>query len=122
MMQGSQAVHPGDVAERRLSPSGVRRWLALPFSVIVFLIHPLVCLIVPAGQLQDPGTGWHLATGRYILATHSIPHHDIFSFTASGRPWVTYYWLFDTAGAWLERLGGLPLYTSACMVAYAFVP
>src|SRR5262249_61264021 len=78
--------------------------------------------IVPAGQLQAPGTGWHLATGRYILATHSIPHHDIFSFTASGRPWVTYYWLFDTAGAWLERLGGLPLYTSACMVAYAFVP
>ncbi len=102
--------------------SGLRRWLAPPFTAIIFLIPPLVSLLAPDGQFQDPGTGWHLATGRYILATHSIPHRDVFSFTASGRPWITYYWLFDMTGAFLERLGGLPLYASACVLVYAFVP
>src|SRR5205814_8319262 len=70
----------------------------------------------------DPGIGWHLATGRYILATGSIPRHEIFSFTAAGHEWIPYYWLFEPAGAFLVRLGGLPLYETACMLVYAFVP
>jgi len=106
----------------RPATSTIRRWLAPPFALFVFLIHPAIVLLRPAWQLGDPGIGWHLATGRYILATGSIPRHEIFSFTAAGHEWIPYYWLFETAGAFLVRLGGLPLYETACMLVYAFVP
>ncbi len=98
------------------------RWLLPPLTAFVFLLHPLISLLRPARQLQDPGTGWHLATGRWILATHTVPREDMFSFTAAGHPWINYYWLFDTAAALLERAGGLPLYATVCMLIYAGVP
>ena len=107
---------------RRLDDSTLRRWLAPPFTALLFLIHPLITLLDPSSPLLYPGTGWHLATGRYVLETGTIPAHDIFSFTARGREWISYYWLFETAGAWLERVGGLPLYTAACVLVYAFLP
>ncbi len=99
-----------------------RRWLAPPLSALVFLVHPALSLLRPAAQLQDPSTGWHLATGRLILATHGIPRQDPFSFTAAGHPWVASAWLFDTVGALLDRAGGLPLYATVCMLLYAFIP
>ena len=105
-----------------VSPGGLRRWLAPSFALLLFLVHPLVVLLRPERQLQDPGTGWHLATGRYILATGTIPHHDLFSFTASGQPWMQPYWLFETGAALLERLGGLPLYAAVCILLYACLP
>src|SRR5262249_28657722 len=39
-----------------------------------------------------------------------------------GHPWITYCWLFESTGAFLERVGGLPLFASVCMLIYAFVP
>ena len=50
-------------------PSPLRRWLAPPFTAFVFGLHLVVVLARPGGLLQDPGTGWHLVTGRYILET-----------------------------------------------------
>src|SRR5690348_7781337 len=79
--------------------SSVRLWLAPPFTLFVFLLHIAVTMSRPAQLFGDPGTGWHLATGRYILDTGSIPRADMFSFTAFGRPWVSYSWLFEAAGA-----------------------
>ncbi len=112
----------GPDTARGLPARALHRWLAPPLVAFVFLVHPFVTLLRPARQLQDPGTGWHLATGRYILATHSLPHREFFSFTSAGHPWVTYYWLFEAAGAVLERIGGLPLYGTVCMLIYAFIP
>src|SRR2546427_648204 len=106
----------------RPAVSTIRHWIAPPFTLFVFLIPPAIVLLRPAWQLGDPGIGWHLAPGRYILATGSIPRHDIFSFTAAGHEWIPYYWLFETTAAFLVRLGGLPLYETACMLVYAFVP
>jgi hypothetical protein len=109
-------------ARRHHAELPIRRWLAPPLTAFIFLVHPIVTLLWPARQLQDPGTGWHLATGRWILATHTLPHHDVFSFTAAGQPWVTYYWLFEAIGAVIERIGGLPLYGTVCMLIYACIP
>jgi hypothetical protein len=110
------------VSSRTDAAAPFRRWLVPPLSAFVFLVHPILSFIRPAEQLQDPGTGWHLATGRYILTTRAIPHQDLFSFTAIGHAWIPYSWLFEVAGALLERLGGLPLFATACMLVVAFVP
>ena len=100
----------------------LRSWLALPFTALVFLIHPIVALSRPVSVFQDPGIGWHLVTGRWILETRALPREDFFSFTALGRPWITYSWLFEAGGAALERFGGLPLFAAACVLVYALIP
>jgi hypothetical protein len=57
----------------------------------------------------DPDLWWHLANGRLMLATRSIPHLDLYSFSAVGHPWVMHEWLADLGMYGLYRLGGLPL-------------
>lgn len=88
----------------------------------MFLIHPVVALSRPAAVFQDPGIGWHLVTGRLILDTRTIPRADVFSFTASGKPWISYSWVFEAGGAALERIGGLPLFAAASVLVYALLP
>ena len=56
----------------------------------------------------DPDFWWHLRTGQYIVETQSIPHTDLFSYTAFGKPWITHEWLsqilmyllYDSMGYW----------------------
>lgn len=45
----------------------------------------------------DTDTWWHLRSGEYILRTHSIPRHDVFSHTVAGKPWIDHGWLAQIA-------------------------
>ncbi|HET7705107.1 MAG TPA: hypothetical protein VFM36_03410 [Thermoanaerobaculia bacterium] len=62
---------------------------------------PLYASIVAAAiaigfcRIADLDFWWHLATGKHIAATGSIPRRDIFSYTAAGRPYVDHEWLFQ---------------------------
>jgi hypothetical protein len=56
----------------------------------------------------DPDLWWHLANGRLMVATSSIPHVDVYSFSAAGQPWVMHEWLADLAMYVLFQAGGLP--------------
>ena len=38
--------------------------------------------------VTDWDLGWQLATGRWIVQHHQIPSTDVFSYTASGQPWI----------------------------------
>jgi tetratricopeptide (TPR) repeat protein len=38
--------------------------------------------------LSEFDLGWQMATGRWIVEHHQIPATDVFSYTASGRPWL----------------------------------
>jgi hypothetical protein len=38
---------------------------------------------------------WQLKAGEMILQNRAIPHADVFSFTAAGKPWVVQEWLTD---------------------------
>ncbi|RZM35949.1 MAG: hypothetical protein EOP67_09080 [Sphingomonas sp.] len=53
-------------------------------------------IIVPTA-LRDGDTGWHLATGAWIVAHARVPTTDPFSFTATGQPWVAHEWLSELA-------------------------
>jgi len=57
--------------------------------------------------LADGDTGWHIRTGEYILDTHSVPSHDLFSFSKAGQPWFAWEWLSDVIFAVLHRAWGL---------------
>ncbi|MFN8036531.1 MAG: hypothetical protein U0V73_11400 [Acidimicrobiia bacterium] len=46
------------------------------------------------GRLWDNSLFWHIRTGELIL-DHGIPHHDPYSFTHHGIPWIAQSWLAE---------------------------
>jgi len=74
--------------------------------------------------LGDGDTGWHIRTGQYILSHHSVPAHDLFSFSKPAAPWFAWEWLSDVALAALFRLGefkAVTLAAGALIAIYATV-
>jgi len=78
-----------------------RRLLAIVFFLLLFTMA--------VRELRDPDFWWHLATGRYIWQTKSIPRHDVFSYTVPHHRWITHEWLSQVIIWALYLLGGLPL-------------
>jgi hypothetical protein len=72
--------------------------------------------------VTDPDFWWHLATGRYMVGTHVIPHHDVFSLTALNHVWITHEWVTELLfyGGW--SLGGttLLILATACVITITF--
>src|SRR2546430_5927451 len=83
---------------RRVTSALVLRWLLFTAIFSLAAVPPL-----------DPDLWWHLANGRVIIATGTIPHVDLYSFSAAGQPWVMHEWLADLMMYLLYQLGGLPL-------------
>jgi hypothetical protein len=87
------------------------QWLDLPrlFTLAVALI-----LLIPAIQpVTDPDFWWHLATGNWILAHHTVPHQDLFTYTVAGHHWIAHEWLSEASLAGLFAVGKLPLVSLA---------
>ena len=55
---------------------------------------------------RDPDVFWHLRTGRWIWAHHSVPKADQFSWTAPGRRWIAHEWLTEALYASLHSAFG----------------
>ncbi len=66
-------------------------------------------LIAGSAEIANTSIGWHLATGRWILAHGAVPYADPFSFTAQAPEWVDHEWLFQVTVALLDAAGGAPL-------------
>jgi hypothetical protein len=99
----------------------------LPDIVFVLLagFAAFAFVTVLSSAFADGDTGWHIATGRWIVEHGSVPRADPFSFTARGRPWVAHEWLSEVAmyAAW--RWGGwsglILLFGAAMAAFYAIV-
>lgn len=57
-------------------------------------------------SIADYDTGYHLATGQYIVTHKAVPLYDIFSYTASGARWIAHYWLADVIFYLVYQLTG----------------
>ncbi len=75
-----------------------RLFLGLAFILALF---GLCCSAIASAD-----TWWHLATGRWIVQHHAIPHTDPFSFATPGKPWVAHEYLTDIVMFFLHRAGG----------------
>jgi tetratricopeptide (TPR) repeat protein len=73
---------------------------------ILLVAAPTAALLVAGSWFQPSVAGsdlwWHLASGREIWASGSVPHVDSFSYTFAGRPWTNHEWLWDVIywGIW----------------------
>lgn len=74
---------------------------------VVGLLLAVVALGFGIGPLHDNSFLTHLATGRLILDSGSIPSADPYSFTAFGTPWTVQSWGASVLYAGIEELVGL---------------
>ncbi len=84
------------------------RALKLFFSFPVTLCGLLVVLaaLTVRGRFDDPDLWWHLKMGQIIFTTHSIPTHDLFSYTSSQHALVPQEWLAELSIFCAYHLGG----------------
>lgn len=68
------------------------------------------------GFADDPGVGWHLLTGRYVLEHGTPPAID--PFLAAPRAWISDQWLSDAVLAKLFELGSWPYVYAALTAIY----
>ena len=67
--------------------------------------------------VRDPDAFWHVATGRLMWRTHSIPMVDPFSWTAPGRSWIAHEWLTEAIFWPVQHTFGWAGLTMLCAVA-----
>jgi hypothetical protein len=91
-------------------------------DIIFVLLIFLLLNLRPEFVLEDGSTGWHLATGKWIISHGAIPHQDFLSATFPGKEWVPYEWLSDVTAAALDAIGGIKLVAVAtsCAIAWLF--
>jgi hypothetical protein len=110
------------VRSARRGPGSVTAGLDVQRLLLaVFLLAVLVKAALP---LVDPDLWWHLANGRLILASHTVPSIDVYSFTATGRSWVVHEWLSDTlmyAAFGLVGFAGLAALSAAVITATQYL-
>ncbi len=81
-------------------------------SVVQCAAAALALFIAPFYSIRtwasvvDPDIWWHIRTGDWILAHHSVPRYAIFSQHLE-RPWIAYSWLFDVIVSGVEHGFGL---------------
>jgi len=90
------------------------------------LVAGLLALLLRTA-LFDPDYYWHIEAGRWIVAHGMLPSTDPFSFTMTGKPWITHEWLFEillygvfaAAGSFGAKLLSAVLGMGAVMLVYA---
>lgn len=88
-------------------PADPGRSRALGLGTLVGAVAGLWGLMIGLRPLYDNSFLTHLATGRLILGSGSVPSVDPYSFTAAGEPWTVQSWFASFLYAGAEELGGL---------------
>jgi hypothetical protein len=63
--------------------------------LILILVITAASLAAGMSRIHDLDFWWHLQAGHLIAITHSIPHIDVFSYTAFGHEYIDHEWLFQ---------------------------
>jgi tetratricopeptide (TPR) repeat protein len=75
-------------------------------GLAVFVSLFLFIYINMSFELKDPDIWLHLKTGEYIFEHKAVPHIDIFSATARGKPWLDHSWLVQLIFYLVFHFGG----------------
>jgi hypothetical protein len=75
-------------------------------GALVGFVLALAGFMLGSRGLSDNSFLTHLATGRLILDTGSVPSVDPYTFTALGEPWVVQSWLVSVVFAAAEQVAG----------------
>ncbi len=84
-------------------------WVLPSIADVFFLVFFGLLAFSPMSTalLGDADTGWHIRNGEFILASHSVPRTDSFSYTKAGQPWYAWEWLYDAVVGAVHHVAGL---------------
>ncbi len=74
-------------------------------------------LVVTCRRVGDPDFWWHMETGSWIINHGSLPSHELFTYTVSGKAWADQEWGSEVLGDLIFRAGGFLAFS----LAYAAV-
>jgi hypothetical protein len=99
--------------------------VAASSQAIYLLLLAVVIFVISAKDIAEPDVWWHMQNARHLLATHSFPSVDTYSFTAGGSPWLDHEWLSEIPLYLGFRAGGLRglllVYASVLALIFAAV-
>jgi hypothetical protein len=101
---------------RRLPPTGAPAAASPLVAALKSLLGPrglllggtfiAICAIFFT-PVEDPDFWWHITTGRWIVEHSSLPHHDLFTFTARNHVWTDHEYLTEIVMWLVFHAGGL---------------
>jgi hypothetical protein len=77
-----------------------------PWPLLFLTIWLILLLVGRSAMFRDPGTYWHVAAGKKMLAAGQVIREDPFSFTRAGKPWVADQWLAECGMSAIHDLAG----------------
>ncbi|HEY5176894.1 MAG TPA: hypothetical protein VII95_15155 [Terriglobales bacterium] len=85
------------------------RWWRTLFGFPVMLGVLLVgaVYVFANRSIADPDIWWHLRNAEFLVQHGSMIRHDMYSFTASGAPWINHEWLSELPYYFGWRLLGI---------------
>ena len=63
--------------------------------ILLALFAVFIVLLTTFKISGDDDVFWHLATGRYIIETGTVPSTDVFGFITEGQEWMPFEWGWD---------------------------
>ncbi len=107
--------------DRHLSEDARSASLFVFILLMTFFLLQLLFL-TGSNTLQDPDTYWHLAVGRRIWQSGSVPRVDELSYTFQGHPWIANDWLCELLLFGAYSLGGwrTVVLMTACTIAATY--
>jgi hypothetical protein len=86
-------------APTAVSATRPKGWTAALLSLPVLLGCSLVCLLLLVASrvnpLADPDIWWHLRNAQMLVQSGHFIHHDTWTFTVAGQPWINFEWLAE---------------------------
>jgi hypothetical protein len=63
--------------------------------ILIASFFIFLCFFTTFKFTGDDDVFWHLATGRYVLETGSVPSTDVFGYITQGQKWMPFEWGWD---------------------------
>jgi len=80
----------------------------IAFAGLILLVNWLYFLFpFVRFQFWQSDTFWLIEIGRRIIETHSLPTHDLYSYTATSPHWTVYQWLTEVLFSMANDIYGL---------------
>jgi hypothetical protein len=81
-----------------------RELISVPHVVIGAAMVGMLGLLVR--RVADPDSFWHVRTAQWMLDNHSLPQHDLYTYTVANNTWTDHEWLSELLIYGLQRVHG----------------
>jgi len=75
-------------------------------NVLIFAFFVFLAIFTTFKITGDDDLFWHLATGRYIINTGTVPSTDVFGYMTQGQQWMPFEWGWDVITYGVYNLAG----------------